>query len=184
MVPFRDWTNIQGGINKYNQFYSPVSPRSQNPWSSHNVVGILLKMKHIIHSILNPQSHQTQAATTTILEILDTLIIFLVLVLKKNARPLDLFLTLFAQRKFKHQGSCELIVLIKFYPTLITITKSKSITHLLAILKVQELNFPSSLKFPPCTLHPVSYILLQSSSLCSLEIFLLIPSQNHDSHSI
>jgi hypothetical protein len=39
-------------------------------------------MKHIAHLIQDPQSHQTWAATITTLEILDTLIISLVLVLK------------------------------------------------------------------------------------------------------
>jgi hypothetical protein len=82
MVPFRDWTKIQGRISECNQFYSLVSPRSQNPQSSHNATNTLLRMKHIVHSIQNPQSHQTWTATTTTPEILDTLIISLVLIPK------------------------------------------------------------------------------------------------------
>jgi hypothetical protein len=163
MVPFKDWTKIQGRIGKGNQFYSSISPRSQNPRSSHNVGDIFLKMKHMVHLVLNPQSHQTRAATTTTPKVLNTFIIFLVLVPKKHARPLDLFLTLFAQWKFKRQGSCESIGLIKFYPLLVTITKSKSTTHLLTLLKVHELSFLSSPKFP---LVFFSQYHIYSSNLC------------------
>jgi len=80
MVPLRDWTKIHGRISECNQFYSLVSLRSQNPRSSHNAAGILLRMKHIVHSIQNPQSHQTWTATTTTPEIFDTFIISLVLI--------------------------------------------------------------------------------------------------------
>jgi hypothetical protein len=62
----KDWPKIQGRINEYNQFYSLAFPRSQNLWSSHNAVGILLRTKHILHSIQNSQKHQTWSPTQPI----------------------------------------------------------------------------------------------------------------------
>jgi hypothetical protein len=38
MVLLRDWIEIQGRINECNQLYSPISPCSQNPRSSHSTV--------------------------------------------------------------------------------------------------------------------------------------------------
>jgi hypothetical protein len=83
----KDWTKIQGRFDEYNQFYSPISPRPQNPWSSHNSTGTLLRMKHIVQLVQNPQSHQTLVVTTTTQKILDTLIISFVSV-PKNMQDL------------------------------------------------------------------------------------------------
>jgi hypothetical protein len=130
MILFRDLTEIQGKIRECNLFYSPISPCSHNPWSSHNATGTLFlgwNTLHI-HPLKIPKSSNMSCHTTTP-EILDTFIISLVLVPKKTARPLDLFLTLLVQPKFKRQGSYDPAFLIKFYPKLITTPKSKLTTH-------------------------------------------------------
>jgi hypothetical protein len=53
----KDWTKIQGRICECNQFYSPLSPRSQNLQSFHNATSIILRTKHILYSVLNPQKN-------------------------------------------------------------------------------------------------------------------------------
>jgi hypothetical protein len=60
---FKDWTEIQGKIIEYNQLYSLIYPWSQNLQSSHNAACILFSTNYILHSIQNPQKHQTSATT-------------------------------------------------------------------------------------------------------------------------
>jgi hypothetical protein len=50
MIPFRDWTKIQGRIGECNLFYSPVSPCSQNPRSSHNATSTLSLGWNTLHT--------------------------------------------------------------------------------------------------------------------------------------
>jgi hypothetical protein len=54
---FRDWTEIQGRGNQSNIITSqhPFSPK--NFWSYHKIISILLKTKHILYSVQNPQKH-------------------------------------------------------------------------------------------------------------------------------
>ncbi len=81
---FKYWTKIQGMISEYNQFYSPVSPWSQNLRNSHNAACTLFKRK--THSTFNSKSPKTSnlSCHTTTPEIIDTFILSLVLVPKET----------------------------------------------------------------------------------------------------
>ncbi len=51
MIPLKDWTQIQGKIDQCNLLYSPTSPYSQKPQSSHNTTKYsLFRIKHFAHS--------------------------------------------------------------------------------------------------------------------------------------
>jgi hypothetical protein len=95
MILLRDWIKIRGRINQGNVFYFLVSP-SQKPQSSHKCnmyLSLGWNRLHTHHFKIPKLSHMS--CHTTILEILDTIIISLVLVpIEKHIRPLDLFLIL------------------------------------------------------------------------------------------
>jgi hypothetical protein len=104
MVPFEDLIEIQDKSGERDILHFAVSLCSQNPQSSHYLANILSsKWTDCTLSLRNP-SYQTWCCHNNhSINPWHTHCLPCVSPWKKHARPLDLFLTLLAQRKLRHQ---------------------------------------------------------------------------------